>query len=336
MNSIGRLFRFSVFGESHGPVIGCLLDGCPPGIPLCAQDFETDLARRRPGALGTTPRREADPVEILSGLYRGHTTGSPLAIVVRNSDTRSSDYDRFASQPRPGHADFTSRIKYEGFADPRGSGHFSGRVTAGVVLAGVVAKKILAGVSFDTKVLEIAGISRTNDPEGCEAAIARAVEEGDSLGGIIGCTISGLAAGLGEPFADSAESVLAHWLFAIPAIRGLEFGEGFVASRRRGSEHNDPILDAEGRTATNNCGGINGGITNGNDLVLRIAVKPASSIGKPQTSFDFGTGKPQTLIVEGRHDACIAQRMPVVAEAACALALADLSLIRKAYRKETP
>jgi chorismate synthase len=336
MNSIGRLLRFSVFGESHGPAIGCLLDGCPPGIPLAASDFEADLARRRPGAAGTTPRRETDPIEILSGLHNGHTTGSPLAAIVRNGDTRSSDYDRFARQPRPGHADFTSRVKYFGFSDPRGSGHFSGRVTAGLVLAGVVAKKMLPGIRFDARILEIGGISRIDDPAGCDAAIARAVAEEDSLGGVIGCTVSGLPAGLGEPFADSTESLLAHWLFAVPAIRGLEFGEGFAASRRRGSEHNDPILDETGRTATNNCGGINGGITNGNDLVLRIAVKPASSIARPQFSYDFATGRPRALVVEGRHDACIALRMPVVAEAACALALADLILIRNAYRKEKP
>jgi chorismate synthase len=334
MNSLGRMLRFSLFGESHGPAVGCLLDGCPPGIPLDVQDFRADLARRRPGAPGTTPRVEADEVEVLSGLYRGYTTGAPILAIVRNTDTRSRDYDRFVRQPRPGHADFTSRVKYGGFADMRGSGHFSGRVTVAVVLAGVIAKKLVPHIEFETKILEIAGIDATTRLDACMAAVDAAAAEGDSVGGIIGVRVRGLPAGLGEPFADPVEATIAHWVFAIPATRGLEFGQGFESARRRGSEHNDRFIDAAGHTATNNAGGANGGITNGNDLVLRIAVKPPSSIARPQTTWDFQEQKPGDLIVEGRHDACIALRIPVVLEAAVALALADLSLIRSAYTKE--
>lgn len=334
MNSIGRLLRFSVFGESHGPAVGCLLDGVPPGLPVCVADFEPDLARRRPGAFGTTPRIELDALELLSGVHHGKTTGAPVAIIVRNADTRSRDYDQFITHPRPGHADFTSAIKYEGHADMRGSGHFSGRITAALVVAGTVAKRLIPSIGIQASILSIAGYDAKDNPEECKKAIAQASESGDSVGGIIGIRASGAEAGLGEPFADSVESVLAHWLFSIPAIRGVEFGEGFQAASRHGSEHNDPITDASGKTASNNCGGINGGITNGNDIVIRIAVKPTSSISRPQLTWNFQTGKPEILIVEGRHDACIATRMPVVAEAAVALAMADLSLQRKAYQKE--
>ncbi len=327
MNSFGRCFRVEIFGESHGRAVGIVVDGCPAGIELSLEDLEPDLARRRSGAVGTTERREEDSAEILSGLYEGRTTGSPICIVMRNQDTRSSDYDAFKRVPRPGHADFTSRYKFGGFADPRGSGHFSGRVTAGLVAAGAVAKRVVAGcgptaaaVTFDTRVVEAGG----NVDVAAAAAAAKA--DGDSVGGLVEIRVRGLPPGLGEPFFDAAESLMAHALFAVPAVRGVEFGDGFAAARMRGSQHNDPFVDRSGKTSKNGSGGINGGITNGNELVVRVAVKPASTISAPQRTLDFVSGEETILAPGGRHDACIALRAAVVLEAACAVALADLSL----------
>jgi chorismate synthase len=329
MNSFGRIFRVEIFGESHGPAVGAIVDGCPPGIELTTDDLERDLARRRSGAVGTTERHEADLPDILSGIFEGRTTGSPICIAFRNGDTRSSDYEDFKRVPRPGHADFTSRYKYGGFSDPRGSGHFSGRVTAGLVAAGAIAKKALAAdamrdISFETRILEAGGSADI------ATAAAAAKEAGDSIGGLVEIRVRGLKAGLGEPFFDAAESVIAHALFAVPAVRGVEFGDGFAAARMRGTEHNDPFVSVSGQTAKNGSGGINGGITNGNDLVLRVAVKPTSTVSAPQRTLDFESGEETTLAPGGRHDACIALRAAVVLEAACAVALADLSLVSRA------
>ena len=325
MNSFGRLFRVEIFGESHGPAVGAIVDGCPPGIAIAPADFEADMARRRSGAVGTTERHEADVPEILSGVFEGRSTGSPICLVVRNADTRSADYEDFKRVPRPGHADFTSRLKYKGFSDPRGSGHFSGRVTAGLVAAGALAKLVLRAavaenIAFETRLLEAGG------RRDIEAAAAEAKEAGDSIGGLVEIRVRGLPPGLGEPFFDAAESLIAHALFAVPAVRGVEFGDGFAAASMRGSEHNDPFVERSGRTAKNGSGGINGGITNGNELAVRVAVKPASTISAPQRTLDFESGEEAVLAPGGRHDACIALRAAVVLEAACAIALADLSL----------
>lgn len=325
MNSFGRLFRIELFGESHGLEVGVVVDGCPAGIPLAPEDFEADLARRRPGAAGTTPRQEKDAFRILSGVYGGYSSGAPICIVFANADTRPQDYERFVSVPRPGHADFTARVKYGGFSDPRGSGHFSGRITVGLVAAGVIAKKVLEPARFSTAILAAGG--RADAAASC----AEAAADEDSLGGLVETRVSGLPAGLGEPFFGACESHIAHALFAIPAIRGVEFGDGFAAASMRGSEHNDPFVDASGKTSKNGSGGINGGITNGNKLIVRAAVKPASSIGLAQDTFDFAKGEMTRLVVEGRHDACIALRAAVVIEAATALALADLSLAARAF-----
>ena len=320
MNSFGRLFRVEIFGESHGPAVGAIVDGCPAGIELSLEDLERDLVRRRSGAAGTTERHETDSPEFLSGVFQGRTTGSPICVVMRNADTRSSDYEDFKRVPRPGHADFTSRHKYGGFSDPRGSGHFSGRVTAGLVAAGAVAKRILVGLTFETRVLEAGGRADI------AAAAAEAKAAGDSIGGIVEIRVNGLPPGLGEPFFDTAESLIAHALFAVPAVRGVEFGDGFAAARMRGTEHNDPFVSRSGTTSKNGAGGINGGITNGNELVVRVAVKPASTVSAPQKTLDFESGEETILAPGGRHDACIALRAAVVLEAACAIALADLSL----------
>ncbi|MEI6876934.1 MAG: chorismate synthase [Spirochaetota bacterium] len=326
MNLFGTALRIEILGESHGPAVGALIDGCPPGLALSAADFEADLARRRAGAAGTTPRHEADIPEILSGLFDGHTTGTPILVIFRNADTRSSDYSRFQKVPRPGHADFTGSVRYRGMNDPRGSGHFSGRVTAGLVAAGVIAKRLLSsGVVFTTRVLEAGGRADV------ASAAREAAEAGDSIGGLVELRVSGLPAGLGEPFFGSVESLASHALFSVPAVRGVEFGDGFAAARMRGSEHNDPFVDVSGRTASNGAGGVNGGITNGNELVCRVAMKPASSISKVQRTLDFSTGLETELAAEGRHDACISLRAAVVLEAALALALADLLLISKSY-----
>jgi chorismate synthase len=323
MNSFGRFFRIHIFGESHGAGVGVCIDGCPEGISLPVNDFVADLSRRKSGARGTTPRIENDMPEILSGIYNGCTTGAPINILFRNENTRSSDYERFEAMPRPGHADFSGYKKFNGFNDPRGGGHFSGRVTLGIVAAGVIAKKILAPVNIEAALLKVGG---STDIQG---KIEEVLAERDSVGGLIHCRISGLRTGVGNPFFDSVESVLAHILFSIPGVKGVEFGAGFAVTDMKGSEHNDPFVSSTGKTGTNNAGGINGGISNGNDITINIAVKPTSSIGKEQQTFNFKTNRMDVLKAEGRHDACIALRIPVIVEAAAAIALTDLMFANK-------
>lgn len=324
MNSFGRLFRISVFGESHGAKVGVVIDGCPSGIAVNKDDFKKDLSRRKSGAKGTTPRIEPDEPEVISGIFNGYTTGSPITILFSNNNTRSSDYN-FSDVPRPGHADFVAKEKYKGFNDPRGGGHFSGRIMVGLVAAGVIAKKILNEIKIKALLTE-AGGTRNIDK-----AIEEAIEQGDSIGGVVECSVSGLPVGLGEPFFDSVESLISHAVFAIPAIKGIEFGSGFQAAKMKGSEHNDAFTNETGKTVTNHAGGINGGITNGDELVFRVAVKPTSSISKPQETFDFANNKSTTLEIKGRHDTCIALRVPAVVEAVAAIVLADLLLIYKCY-----
>lgn len=323
MNSFGKIFRVTLWGESHGGGIGVTIDGVRAGIPLSEDDFATDLARRAGGARGTTPRREPDRPQIVSGLYQGHTTGAPLTVCFENTNTRSSDYASLLQHPRPSHADLTARRKFDGYNDPRGGGHFSGRLTLALVAAGVVAKKMLPELDFKTRLVEIGG---EKDPSRFAATIEEALRAGDSVGGEVECRIDGMPAGVGEPFFDSVESVMSHLLFSIPAVKGVEFGAGFASARLHGSENNDPIVDAEGHTSTNHDGGINGGITNGNEIVVRVAIKPTPSISRPQQTYDFAAGRVEELTIHGRHDACIALRAVVVVEAVAAIALADLSL----------
>lgn len=323
MNSFGIIFRISLFGESHGTGIGVVIDGCPPGIPIKPEDFIEDLSRRRSGSRGTTNRREPDLPEILSGIYNGTTTGSPVTIFTKNSDKISQDYDDFRNIPRPGHADYVAGIKYHGFADLRGSGHFSGRITWGLVAAGVVAKSIIKPSVVRAKLISAGGDTDI------ESALEKAIAEQDTIGGIIECNVNDPRKALGEPFFYSVESAISHIVFSIPAIKGIEFGSGFGAASMKGSMHNDPFVDRTGRTSTNHSGGINGGITNGNEIVFRVAVKPTSSTGVTQRTFDFTKGDMTELTVKGRHDTCIALRMPVIVEAATAIVLADLHLIDK-------
>lgn len=324
MNSWGNRFRVTLWGESHGAQVGVTIDGVPAGIALAESDFEADLARRRAGAAGTTPRKESDAPHIVSGLYRGFTTGAPLTVEFLNENTRSGDYASLASHPRPSHADWVAMKKFHGYNDPRGGGHFSGRITLALVTAGVVAKKILgSGVTFHTDIIEIGGSA---DKERFADIIESARMDRDSVGGVVECRAEGVAAGLGEPFFDSAESLMAHLLFSVPAVKGVEFGSGFAAARMRGSEHNDPIIDAEGHTSTNHAGGIVGGITNGNAIMVRAAVKPTASISREQMSFNCASGQVDSLVIKGRHDVCITLRAAVVVESAVAIALADLTL----------
>lgn len=331
MNTFGRRFRVSVFGESHGELIGAVLDGVPAGLELSEQDFENDILRRKSGVKGTTPRIEDDKPGIVSGVYEGHTTGAPLTIVFENANTKSQDYTQFEAMPRPGHADLTAALKWDDCQDPRGGGHFSGRLTLPIVAAGVVAKKILADAtilddtpcdSVNARIVELGGRS-----DSWQEAIDKAMEEGDSLGAVVECEVPQIDPGYGEPFWDSVEAVISHAIFSIPGVRGIEFGDGFAAAAMKGSEHNDPI-GPDGRPLKNGAGGINGGITNGAPITFRVAFKPTSSISRPQQTFNFATGEMDTLQVKGRHDVCFALRTPVIVEAMTAIALADLITLK--------
>lgn len=330
MNTFGRNFRVGIFGESHSSNLGVTIDGVPAGIPLCEADFTADIDRRRSGAKGTTPRREEDKPQIITGLFEGHTTGAPLTILFTNGNTRSADYSEFASTPRPGHADFSASERFGGWNDPRGGGHFSGRITLGVVAAGVVAKKILAeriySQTSDAKPAIEAAITAMGgltDRSKWDEALAQAMADGDSLGAVVECSAQ-VPAGVGEPFWDSVESLIAHAIFAIPGVRGVEFGDGFAAAAMRGSEHNDPF-GIDGMPAKNGSGGVNGGITNGAPIVFRVAFKPTSSISRPQRTLNFESGEMTDLVCKGRHDACFALRTPVIVEAMTAIVLADLT-----------
>ncbi len=486
MNSFGRIFRISIFGESHGESVGVVIDGCPAGLSLTIDDFLSDLEKRKGGTQkGTTPRKEEDLPIFKSGLFNDKTTGAPITILFENKNIRSSDYEKQKAVPRPGHADFVARKKFGGFEDFRGSGHFSGRLTVALVAAGVIAKKLLAcietspptplrgrGASGDSGmpgyltnspenynalllfakqnrknatpaedklwqevrnrkikgykfrrqhpvngfipdficleqklIIEIDGeyhhaeeqkrydeirtkwlgatnyrmlrvtnndvlnningvieeignnlLSETDSPspperelEGevsisaiileiggepdLEKGLQKAIDAKDSIGGIIECRVNGLPVALGEPFFDSAESLLAHIVFAIPAVRGIEFGTGFAAAKMFGSQHNDAIENMNGKTRTNHAGGIVGGLTNGNEMIFRIAIKPTSSTPKEQTTLNWETEKVETVSVKGRHDLCIALRVPVILEAVTAIVLADLLLLEQKIKR---
>lgn len=329
MNSFGSILRVNIFGESHGNGVGVVLDGVPAGIAVPLEDFLPDLERRKGGIQkGTTPRKEDDIPFFKSGVFNDRTTGAPLTMLFENNNTRSGDYEKQRAFPRPGHADFVAHHKFGGFEDFRGGGHFSARITVGIVGAGVIAKKMLqhsntGNVSIEAKVIKVAG------EDSIEAGLEKAIQHKDSVGGIVECRVNGLPIGLGEPFYDSVESLLAHAMFAIPAVKGIEFGAGFAAANMFGSEHNDVIEDMSGKTATNHAGGIVGGITNGNELVFRLAIKPTSSTPKEQFTLNWETGQKDILSVKGRHDLCVALRAPVIVEALTALVLADLFLLEQ-------
>lgn len=331
MNSFGRIFRISIFGESHGECVGITIDGCPAGLVLSAEDLLSDLERRKGGKQkGTTPRQEEDYPIFKSGVFNGKTTGFPITILFENKNTRSDDYAKQRSIPRPGHADWVAHQKFGGNEDYRGGGHFSARLTTGLVAAGAIAKKLMTGISIHAGVTEIAG---END---LEKGLQKAVDAKDSVGGIVECRVNGLPVGLGEPYFDSLESSLAHMVFAIPAVRGIEFGTGFAAAKMFGSEHNDAIENTDGKTRTNHAGGIVGGISNGNELVFRLAVKPTSSTPKEQNSLNWETGKTEDFSIKGRHDLCVALRAPVIVEAVTAIVIADFLLLEQHIKRVIP
>lgn len=315
--------RVSIFGASHDEAVGIIVEGVPEGIYLPTALFDSDLNRRRPQRVGETSRHESD-IPHISGLdSNNRTTKEPIRIEFRNQDTRSKDYSHLRRQPRPSHADLVQIRKYGPDYNIAGGGMASGRMTVALVAAGVVAKRVLDNVEFSTKVIRIGGEC---DPQKQEELIRSVAHEGDSIGGVVECRVTGIPHSLGEPFFDSVESIVAHLLFSIPGVKGVEFGDGFACAEKRGSERNDAIISGEGQTLTNNEGGINGGVTNGNELVVRVAIKPTPSIAREQHTYDFESQAVEPLIIGGRHDACIARRAAVVVEAMVALALADLKL----------
>lgn len=323
-STFGNNIKVSIFGESHSEAIGVNIDGLPAGLPIDMDELQTFMDRRAPGrSRYATPRKEADKPEFLCGIKDGVTCGTPVTAIIRNNNTRSSDYDDIKDIPRPGHADFAAHVKYGGAEDKRGGGHFSGRLTAPLCIAGGIFKQILAkdGIEISARILEIGG--NEEDPYD---AIEAAMKDGDSVGGIIECEITGLQAGIGEPMFDGIENAVAKAVFSIPAVKGIEFGRGFDAARIRGSENNDEFYyDGETvKTRTNNHGGILGGISSGMPVVFRVAVKPTPSIAIEQNSISYATGKNVKLAVKGRHDPCIVPRAVPCVEAAAALALYDL------------
>ncbi|MEA3204004.1 MAG: chorismate synthase [Thermoplasmata archaeon] len=354
MNHFGRSFRLSLFGESHGPGVGVVVDGVPPGLALDVAHLQADLDRRRPGASPlTSQRREPDVPQLLSGTFEGRTTGAPVCVWIPNQDAESRPYETTRHVPRPGHADWTEHVRSHGFNDPRGGGHASGRLTAPLVAAGAIARLVLGpSVQVAAHLHQVHTLAGPLDAFGAEAMAAHAAQsplftahadlelqfaaaidaarrDRDSVGGAVEFVAEGLPVGLGEPFFDSIESVLAHLLFAVPAVKGVEFGAGFAAARLRGSEHNDAYTVREGNVApaTNHAGGILGGRATGAPLRGRVAVKPASSLpGRPQQSVDLRTLEPAKLTLAGRHDPCIAVRAVPVVEACVRIALADLLL----------
>ena len=353
-NTFGTSVAVTLFGESHGAMIGAVLDGIAPGIAVDEDFIASRMALRRSVDALSTPRREADAVRIVSGVVDGHTTGTPITLFIENGDTKSAHYNELESIARPGHADLTAYEKYHGFSDTRGGGHFSGRITAGLVAAGAIAQSALEkkGIRIGTHIAACGGVSYREfgdlstdlaalrdkpfavldeaQGEKMKAAILAARSEGDSVGGILESAVTGLPAGVGEPWFDTLEGVLAHMLFSVPAVKGVEFGAGFGYAAMRGSEANDAFrMDGDRPiTLTNHCGGILGGITNGMPLTVRIAIKPTPSIFKTQSTVNFKTGENAELSLKGRHDPAIVHRARVVVDSAIALVLCDMLALR--------
>ena len=350
MSSIynGAVLRLSVFGQSHAEAVGMTLDGLPAGLPVDLDALQSFLNRRAPGRNDwSTSRREEDCPEFLCGLKDGKTCGAPLTAIIRNRNTRSSDYEQLRCRPRPGHADYTAQLRYGGFQDVAGGGHFSGRLTAPLCIAGGILLQMLdaKGIRVEARIRAIAGI-RDDSPftesvaekdfptasdeagEQMKAAVQAARADGDSVGGIVECVIRGVPGGLGSPMFDGVENRIAQLAFAIPAVKGIEFGSGFQVASMRGSENNDPYTVEDGHvvTCTNHAGGILGGITTGMPVVFRVAVKPTPSIASPQQTVNLDTMQPEKLRITGRHDPCIVPRAVPVVEAVAAIAVADLIL----------
>ncbi len=351
-NSFGKLFTITSFGESHGNLIGVIIDGCPAGLAITEKDIQKELDRRKSGGNpASTARREKDKAEVIAGIFNGYTTGAPICLIICNTDIDSGDYTKTRFLPRPGHADYPSYVKYGGFGDYRGGGRFSGRITAGFVMAGAIARKLLKLIRIQVMAytVEIGGVVARNmkfdeirnkiisNPLGCAddeathrmiAAIEEATEQGDSLGGIIEAVAIGLPAGIGEPCFDSLDAELAKGLFAIPAVKGLEFGIGFEAARKKGSEINDPFIIENDKmmTSSNNAGGVLGGMSTGMPLIVRVAIKPTASIAKKQRTVNMNAMKNASIELKGRHDVCIVPRAVVIVESVLAITLCDFAL----------
>ena len=349
-NTFGNNVSFTLFGESHGKAIGIVIDGLAPGIEIDEEYIASKLELRRPYGSISTPRVETDEFSIVSGVFEGKTTGTPLCIVIPNNDTRSKDYAATKDLARPSHADYTAFVKYGGFADYRGGGHFSGRITAALVAGGAIAQRALEkkGIKIGTHIKKCASVSDRNFAdlnadinalEGLKFAcldegaaeqmkekIETAARENDSVGGMLETAVLGMPAGAGEPFFDTVESLLSHAIFGIPAVKGIEFGDGFALCDMRGSEANDPFCIKDGKVATNknSSGGINGGITNGMPIIFRCAVKPTPTISKSQQTVDFKSLQEKILVSTGRHDPCIVHRARAVVDAVTALTLCDI------------
>ena len=329
MNTFGHNFKITIFGESHGKQVGVVIDGLPAGIVLNESDFINDLERRNPDLIATTTRKEIDNVEILSGVFENKTTGCPLTLVLNNKNIRHKDYNK--EKKRPSHADFVASVKFNNYNDFRGGGMFSGRMTAPLVVAGVIAKKVIThantNIAIHSHIIGIGGIKCDNDlsPQIIDL-IENTIKTGDTLGGIIECRIKNMPIGVGNPFFNSIESILSHIIFSVPGVVGIEFGDGFEIANQKGSQVNDVYINKEGQTATNHFGGINGGISNGNDIVFRVAIRPPASIRFPQMTFNFEKNIIDEQIIEGRHDVCFALRSSVIIEAVSAIAIVDLLL----------
>lgn len=328
MNTYGTLFKITLYGESHQEAIGAIIDGIPSGVKIDEEMIRSDLEKRKPHHIGTTPRKEEDHVHILSGVFNGYSTGSPIHLMIKNENIRSKDYEHLKKQPRPGHADFVSHIKYKGFEDYRGGGRFSGRLTAALVAAGSIAKMILP-FHFHHELVQVGTLKDMNK---LDEYLLDIIERGDSVGGIIKLTVSNMTVGLGEPFFNKIDGEIGKMMLSIPAVKGVSIGDGFDAIETLGSSFNDVILDASGKTKTNHSGGTSGGLSNGNDLVVKVFIKPTSSISLEQKTYDIEKDSIESLSIGGRHDVCIARRAGIVLENALALVLADLYLINKAYQ----
>jgi chorismate synthase len=328
MNTYGTLFKITLYGESHQSAIGVVIDGMPAGILIDQARIQADLKKRQPGAVGTTPRKEEDAFEITSGVFNGYSTGSPIHLMIRNQNVRSQDYDHLKKQPRPGHADFVAEVKYQGFQDHRGGGRFSGRLTAALVAAGAIAKMI---IPFQLS-HQLLSVGTLKDLTKMDEYLQEIASQGDSVGGVIQVKATRMMVGLGEPFFNKLDAEIGKMMLSIPAVKGVEIGTGFEGASWLGSQFNDQIIDQEGHTKTNHSGGITGGISNGNDLLVQVMIKPTSSIQKTQETFHFGSESIEPLDVSGRHDVCIARRAGIVLENALAIVLADQYLMYKAYR----
>ncbi|WP_026399673.1 chorismate synthase [Acholeplasma equifetale] len=328
MNSFGTLFKITIYGESHQDAIGVVIDGVLPGLKIDWDLVRHDLKLRRPGAIGTTPRVEKDEFVVTSGIFNEYTTGSPIHVMIKNENVISKDYEHLKTQPRPGHADYVSSIKYKGFHDYRGGGRFSGRLTTPIVVAGAIAKQMLP-FKFSHKIVQLGDLE---DLSKMDEYLRKISEDGDSVGGTIELKVENMIVGLGEPMFEKLDSKIGQMMFSIPAVKGVEIGTGFSGKTLKGSEFNDVFLDDKGKTLTNHSGGVSGGISNGNDLIVKVFVKPTSSIKKEQNSFNLESKEIKTFSVGGRHDVAIIRRAGIVLENALAIVLADLYLWQKIYQ----